>query len=342
MSIPQPIQTRIKLLFTEKGVDVTKDITPDLLSFSYEDKENNEADEITIRLKDESGKWAGLWKPDGGETVKAYILPGTIQKATGTLYCGKFYVDEVTISGSPRTCEIRAVSIPLNVPIRRKMKTKAWEKKDLKGIAEEIAKNHGLSLVWESEINPEYDRQEQSRQSDLNFLSKLCEEAGCSVKITDKKLVVFDQSAYEKKKPIKTLSLGVSAIKSSWSFSLSQSETYRSCVIKYRDPKTRKVNSYTYTDPLADENGQEYSMKIRARSIDEAKQLARAKLRKLNLRKVTGSLTVIGDIELLAGMVIHCKGFGSIDGNFIIERASHTVSNGYTTSVDLRRVNSSF
>jgi phage protein D len=341
MAISQPMQTRLKILFTEKGIDVTKDITADLISFSYEDKENLEADEITIRLKDESGKWAGNWRPDGGETIKAYLLPGDTQQATGRLYCGKFYVADITISGAPRTCEIKAVSIPLNTPIRRRLRTKAWEKKDLQGIAAEIAKNHNLSLVWESEINPEYDRQEQSRASDLNFLLRLCEEAGCSVKVTDKKLVVFDQSVYEKKTPIKTLTLGRDYIES-WSFSFSQDDTYKSCVIKYRDPKTRELNTFTYTDPEADENGQEYSMKIRAQSIDEAKRLAKAKLRKLQLRKVTGSLTVVGDHELLAGSVIRCKGFGSIDGNFIIEKANHIVSNGYTTSVDLRRVNSNF
>ena len=341
MAIQQPMQTRLRLLFSERGVDVTEDIAPDLLSFSYEDKENNEADEISITLKDEGGKWAGNWRPDGGETIKAYILPGTIKKVTARLYCGKFYVDAIDINGAPRTCGIKAVSIPLNTPLRRKLKTRAWERKDLKGIATEIAKGGGLALLWDSEINPEFDRQEQSRESDLKFLSRLCEEAGCSIKITDKKLVIFDQSIYEKKKPIKTIRHGVSDL-ISWSFSASQSETYKSCVIKYYDPKTRTVNKYTYVDPLGEENGQEYSMKIRATSIDEAKRLTKAKLRKLNLRKVTGSLTLVGDIELLAGSVICCKGFGSIDGNFIIEKATHSVSNGYTTVVNLRRVNSNY
>lgn len=341
-NLPQPIQTRLKLLFGKSGVDVTEDMTPDIKSFSYDDKESNEADEISITLKDTDGKWAGSWTPDGGEVVKAYILPGTTQKATGRLYCGKFYVDDIDINISPREVTIKAVSIPLNTTIRRKLKSKAWEAKDLKGIAREIANNAGLKLLFDCESNPQYDRQDQSRESDLKFLSKLCEDAGISIKVTDTQLVLFDQSHYEKKKPIKTLELNKSNILSG-NFSAAQSETYKSCVIKYRDPQTRVVHNYTYVDPIADENGQEYSMKARASSLDEAKRLAKAKLRKLNCRKITGNMTVIGDIDLIAGVVIECKGIGKkFNGRYIIETANHTVSGGYTTSLSLRKVNSNY
>ena len=128
-----PIQTYLRLLFTEAGTSVTQDILPDLLSFSYDDKETNEADEISITLKDPTGKWASKWKPDGGEVVRAYIASGTVDGKKGReLFCGKFFVDSLRTSGSPRVFEMRAVSIPMNTPIRRKMITKAWEKKTLR------------------------------------------------------------------------------------------------------------------------------------------------------------------------------------------------------------------
>ena len=363
----QPLQTRLKLLFTDGAVNITESLLPDLLSFSYTDNETEEADEISISLKDDTGKWAGRWKPDGGEVVRAYIMPGTVAGASGALYCGKFYVDSLSTAGgtSGRTFEMSAVSIPLNKPIRRKLKTKAWEKKTLKGIAEEIAKSADLKLVYDSSENPSYDRQDQSRESDLKFLLKLCDEAGLSLKLTDEQLVIFDLASYEKKTPIKTIELGVSKGISSWSFASDQSETYRTCIVTYRDPKKKvkgssggynmdleKVKStkenpavltYTYTDPLADENGQEYTMKKRAKSLEEAKRLARAKLRKLNRRHITGSLSVIGDIALVAGVVIECKGFGSFDGKFAITSATHSVSTGgYTTDIELRRVNANY
>ena len=112
-------------------------------------------------------------------------------------------------------------------------------------------------------------------------------------------------------------------------------------------PKKNKVGvdsfTYTATDPEADENGQEFAIKKRAKSLEEAKRLATAKLRILNRRRVTGSMTLIGDVTLVAGVVVKCVGFGSFDGNFIIEEASHSVdSGGYTTSITLRRVNNNY
>lgn len=365
--VAQPLQTRLKLYFTNNAINVTESLLPDLLSFSYDDKETNEADEVSITLKDETGKWADTWKPDGGEVVKAYILPGSVEGATRSLYCGKFFVDTLSVAGgtSGRTFEMRAVSIPLNKPIRKKLKSKAWEKKTLKGIAQEIADASKIKLIFDSSENPSYDRQDQSRESDLKFLSRLCEEAGLSLKLTDEKIVIFDQASYEKKTPIKTIELGLSDIQS-WDFESSQSETYKTCTVTYRDPKKKvkgsaagynmdlekeskkkenaAVLTYTATDPNADENGQEYALKKRAKSLEEAKRLAKAKLRSLNKRRVTGNISLVGDVSLVAGVVIRCKGFGSFDGNFIIEQASHSVDNGggYNTSIALRRVNSNY
>ena len=374
-----PLQTYLRLLFTEAGTSVTQDILPDLLSFSYEDKETNEADEISITLKDPTGKWASKWKPDGGEVVRAYIASGTVDGKKGReLFCGKFFVDSLRTSGSPRVFEMRAVSIPLNTPIRRKMVTKAWEKKTLKGIAEEIANAAKVKLLFDSQDNPSYDRQDQKAESNLKFLSRLCEDAGLSIKVTDSQIVIFDQASYEKKKPVKTLKLGVSDILS-WDFESQQSETYKTCTVSWRDPKKKQkgssggynmdlekgdggddpeydmdlqkvkkkvniaVNTYTYTDPDVEDNGQEYQVKKRAASLDEAKRIAKATLRKLNLRSVTGSLSLVGDTSLVAGVVVELKGFGSFDGRFYIESASHSVStSGYVTSISVRRVNSNY
>ena len=110
----QPIQTRLELSFASK--DVTADLLPDLLAFSYSDKETGEADELTLTMKDETGKWAGSWKPTGGETVEASIISGETDKKGEKLFCGRFYVDSQRVSGPPRVFEISAVSIPLNKP----------------------------------------------------------------------------------------------------------------------------------------------------------------------------------------------------------------------------------
>ena len=284
-------------------------------------------------------------------------------------------------SGSPRICEIRAVSVPLKAPIRRRLVSKAWEKYTLKRIASEIAKKAEISLIFETEEDPEYDRLDQKDESDLAFLTRLCRDAGFSLKVTDDTIVIFDQTRFEKMDPICTLELGKADILS-WDFQNEQSETYKSCVVSWRDikKKIRKsvggynidlekpstnppakynidlekidssnarknpaVNTYVYIDPDADDNGQEYKLKKRVTSRAEAERLAKATLRKLNLRKLTGSMTLVGDTRLVAGVVVEVRGFGSFDGRFFVESATHSVSgSGYTTSINVRRVNNKY
>nr|DAJ39836.1 MAG TPA: tail protein [Caudoviricetes sp.]DAK71834.1 MAG TPA: tail protein [Caudoviricetes sp.] len=372
-----PRETKLTLLFTESKTDATNDVMPDLLSFSYDDREADQADEISLTVKDEKGKWAGSWKPDGGETIRAYIKGSTCPK----LFCGKFYVDSMRVSGSPRVCEIRAVSIPLKAPIRRRLVTKAWENYTLKGILKEIAAKAEIYFYFEVEEDPEYDRLDQKEESDLAFLSRLCQDAGLSIKVTDDTIVIFDQSRYEKMEPVCEVELGVSDVLS-WDFQTTQSDTYKSCVVSWRDIKKKKrksaggynldlekpsdkppakhnidlekiddsnasknpaVNTYVYVDPNADANGQEYKLKRRVTSRAEAERVAKATLRRLNLRSVTGSMTLVGDTRLVAGIVIEVKGFGSFDGNFFIESASHSMSeSGYVTTINVRRVNNKY
>lgn len=374
-----PKKTFLRILFTASGTDVTQDILPDLLSFSYEDKETGEADELRLTLKDETGKWASSWKPRGGEIVDAYLAAGEVTDGRGEeLFCGRFYVDRLSVSGSPRIFDMDAVSTPLKHPIRRRLVTKAWESRSLKMIAQEIATENDLQLFYDVTEDPQYDRRDQKAESNLKFLNRLCEDEGFSIKVTADRIVIFDQASYEKKTPIKTLTLGSSDI-ISWSFESQQSETYKTCTVAWRDPKKKTrssaggynldlekpgseppaynmdlekidraqqnpaVNYYSYTDPTVGEEGQEYKLKKRVTSKAEAERLAKATLRKLNLRSVTGSMTVVGDPSLLAGCVVEVRNVGSFDGNFIITQASHNVSSGgYTTTINLRRVNANY
>ena len=84
------------------------------------------------------------------------------------------------------------------------MKSRAWEKQNISAIAKKIADAAKLELFFDSDDDPVFDRQDQSRESDLKFLSRLCSENGLSVKVTDTQLVVFSKEKYEKKDPVAT------------------------------------------------------------------------------------------------------------------------------------------
>ncbi|HHU7907749.1 TPA: late control D family protein, partial [Escherichia coli] len=62
-------------------------------------------------------------------------------------------------------------------------------------------------------------------------------------------------------------------------------------------------------------------------------------LRLKNRYQNTGSLVLVGDTRLVAGVTINLEGFGSFSGKYLISKAVHSIgTSGYTTSIDVRRV----
>lgn len=112
----------------------------------------------------------------------------------------------------------------------------------LKSIAAEIAKRAGFSLMYEAHNNPKYDRQDQTDVSDLSFLNDLCKQEGIALKVTGKKLVLFDEYVYEQKPPALTIERGVSDI-ISYGFTFStQDVAYAGCEVSYQ-PAAKKSTS---------------------------------------------------------------------------------------------------
>ena len=222
--------------------DASEQVAKDLLSFSYTDKETDEAEEVTITLKDETGKWRNNWAPKMNAKLKCDIV--TLEPKD-LLKCGRFHVDSRRISGAPSVYDLRATSIPPDSPIRRKAKEKTWQKQSLKQIAQAIAGENGLSLLWDCADGVGTEPREQAdqkRESDLVFLQKLCKEEGANLKLTDGKLVIFDQKSYEKKDPVMTVTLGSSDVLK-WEFSQELSDAYKSVTVTYRDP-AKKVKGH--------------------------------------------------------------------------------------------------
>lgn len=85
------------------------------------------------------------------------------------LDCGTFEIDSVDVSGPPWKCTLKSTSIPYTSTLRIQKKSRNWEKISLKAIADQIAKEAGMKLLYESSDNPQYDKKEQVQQSDIRF-----------------------------------------------------------------------------------------------------------------------------------------------------------------------------
>tara|TARA_Y100001001_G_scaffold59284_1_gene56094 strand:- start:5670 stop:6665 length:996 start_codon:yes stop_codon:yes gene_type:complete len=323
-------RTRIKLVYND--ADISRDISPDLLSFDYTDKESGEADDLSVTLKNNHGLWTGDWYPGKGDTLKATI----IDEGYGELYCGTFKIDDIESSGPPEKVVIKGVSVPLDESIRRKDKSKTWEDTTLSSIANEIGSTGGLQVLYDADSDPAFSRLAQNEEPDLAFLNRISSDEGFSLKVTDNKLVVFEQSKYESMSAVIKLTKGVDNIES-YRFNSQAFDLYKSCTVNYYNSEEEKQLSYTYTAPNVDEGMEANVVKV-ADSLAEAERWAKAELRKRNKHEVTGSLTITGRTDIVAGMNIKVAGFGKYDGTYMVEEAGHSVGSGYRVALKLRRV----
>jgi len=327
------------------GVDISADINKYLLQMTYTDHEEDKTDDLQISLDDREGIWLTEWL-NSGETKGAELSAVIIQKnfeSDGNdrvLDCGKFNIDSLDGSGPPAAVAIKATSLPFTSAARTATHTKPWENIKLSVIAGDIAGKSGLTLMYESALDPLYTRREQVEQSDIAFLQGLCKDAGISLKVTNGFMVLFDAADYEQKGAVREIKRGVADVLN-YRFGTGTNDTrYKSCHVSYTDPTTGQTFEGTYT-PRTPPEGAEQTLKIneKVKSNDEAKQLAKKRLRQKNKNEFQAEFTLVGDVRLVAGVTVKVIGWGMFDGKYIIETATHSVNaSGYTLQVKLRRV----
>ncbi|WMI72134.1 contractile injection system protein, VgrG/Pvc8 family [Aminobacterium sp. MB27-C1] len=322
------------------GVDISRDIHSFLLDFSFTDNGHGKSDDLQITLEDKDGLWRGPWFPSKGAKIKAAIVTKNFSGdgQSITLPCGTFSIDEIDVSGSPGTCQIKGVSALVSSDIRREKKTRAWENISLSAIANDIAKHGGMKLFWEVASDPLYERRDQNEESDMEFLKRMCEDAGVCLKIANEKIIIFDEADYESKAAVCTIASDSSLL--SWSFTSQAEATYRACRVKWHDAVTKTDIDYTYEPPNAPKVGHTLMVNERVENIAEAITLAKKKLRLQNKNEVTGDISVLGNVNLSAGLNVEISGFGVFDAKYAIDTASHSYSqgSGYVTRLSLHRV----
>lgn len=329
-----------------EGVDITDDIIPYLLSLDYTDSEEDESDSLSIKLQDRAGLWLEDWLNEAVEgaaacrlTMSATIIPRDWYGNEGALPTGNFELDSVEAAGPPSVVTIKGSSLPYGSSVRQTKKSKAWENYTLSRIAKEIASNAGFGCLYEAKSDPLYEREEQTKKSDITFLSELCHDAGISLKCTDGKLVLFDQSVYEAMEPVTTIKRGGGTY-TDYSLSTDSAETqYGSCRVSYTDPATGKcIEGTAESDDDNADSEQVLEITAKVTSIGEAEALAEKQLRLHNKYTRTASFTLPGNTGLVAGITVQLEDFGGWNGKYMIKQATHSVSGGYTTKIDLRKV----
>lgn len=293
----------------------------------------------------ENSSESGGEKSGGASILGAEIAAVIVQTNWETdgkdkvLDCGIFEIDSLDCSGPPGQATIKATSLPHTCTVRNEQKSRGWENIKLSAIANEIAQKNNMKCMFESTFDPFYTRREQVQISDIVFLQGLCKDAGISLKVSARYIILFDEADYEQKESVRKIKRGEADI-TSYRFGTSANDcNYSKCHVSYTNPQTNETIEYTYTPRTSDTGGQTLEINEKVNTREEARQLAMKRLRQKNKSEFSAEFSLVGDTSLVAGVNIEVEDFGMFDGKYIIETATHNVTgSGYTTQIKLRRV----
>ena len=320
-----------------EGKNISKDIAPYLLNFTYADNAADKADDISFSLEDRDRLWINDWFPAKGDKVKAEIKLYNWEEEDGEnlLPCGTFEVDEISCSGAPNTVTIKAISTLISKPMRQEKHTQAWENTRLSTIAKDFANKNGLKLFWDCSEDPYFERRDQAEKSDLDFLAELGRDYGIKTKVTDTQLVLYSAEEYETKEPVAELKFGDKKLLS-WSFTSKSAGTYKAARLQYHDAvKDENIDVEEESEDDIEGTGRILEINQRADSIADAKKIAQEKLKNANQCEITANINLMGDLRFVGGSNIKISDFGMFDGDYVIEKATHTISGNYTTKLEL-------
>lgn len=324
---------------TYEKTTITEDLKPYLKGWSYTDNLSGQADELQITIMDKSQLWSGDWFPDEGAKITATIKRRNWNDddKEDELPLGGMEIDEIDTRYPPSEVTIKALSMPQSSTLKGQNKNQAWEKTKLSVVARDIATGAGLTLYYDVADDPEYDRIEQTDETDLHFIMRLCRDAGLAFKVSDLQLVIFDEAVFEQAAPMLTIDRLKWPIKK-WNGRATLHDTYKACRLKYRSPKGRKNYDYTFTPKNPPNTERVLILRERFDNLGEAERKAKKSLREKNSKAWQISITITASLKVYAGMVITLKNFGKFDGNWLIKQVVHNQSgSGTEVSLDMRR-----
>jgi phage protein D len=319
---------------TWSGRDVSKDVSPYLLNLSYTDHLHGKSDEIQMTFEDRDDRWKASWYPTKGDKVAVKI--GIKEDNEKWLNTGTFQIDEIEFSGPPDTINVKGLSTYVTEAFRQK-RTHAWENVNLSRVILDIARRNKLKP--QIKINPEIrlKRLDQKDESDLGFIKGVCEKYGYNVKVDAERLICVKPDELEESEPVYVMRRGNYNI-ISYRFSTKTCEIYKACEVRYWDPASKKEFRHTETAKKV-VSGSVLKISERCENKQQAIERAKAELKRKNKFECESEITVMGEPYLAAGATLLVEGFASLDGQYLIEEAVHTLSkgSGYTTSCKIRR-----
>jgi phage protein D len=331
---------RVRATIAYNGSDITRDIAPYLLGVTYTDHAGAQADELTLELSDISELWGGQWEPEETDTIDVSLVAYDWEQAGQRLQypCGVHQVAGSTLQAPGRSWSLTLLSAAITAGARRQRKFKSWEKLTLRSIAQDVATGAGLTLLYDTTINPRCERADQQHMSDLAFLQELAGQSGIRVKVTPGKLILFDEATYEQKPPAFTMTPGQELI--DWSFTRNYAEVYRSCVVTYHHAAKGSSGyraEFTPTNPPPVKDILYINERVESKAA--AERLARSRLREKNRLGLTAHFVMPFNPHIAGAVTGRAQGWGEKrDGIYFVTQVTHALStSGARSTVEMHR-----
>ena len=179
--------------------DITADVAPYLISFSYTDYLEGQSDELQVEFEDTDGRWLRNWYPEQGDALSL----GLGDQFTGLVSFGKFEIAEIEYNHPPSTVSLKALSTGITKSSRT-LRGKAYENTTLASIVRQVAGRLKLEVTGTVKNIP-IKRVTQYQERDIEFLARLAQEYGHSFKIVGNKLVFTDNAELKQRPAVAVL-----------------------------------------------------------------------------------------------------------------------------------------
>lgn len=323
---------RIRRAYAEiiyKGKNISKDLQIYLSSLTITDNLSDKLDDLEIKLRSDNLRFL---QPEWALKLKEKLTVTLItedfeneNEGKRQLPCGTFYIDDRSFSAN--YISIKAVSAPAENILDQK-NSKHWENITLKALGEEFAKKHKLEFQYLAE-DVKLTSVDQDKETDLSFLKKIAEKEGVSVKLSFNKLILLDRTKLEEKMSSRIINLLSQEISEDWSFREKTKDVYDKCEVTYFDLNScsKETVIYSKEGKESEKKRGEKILKINYKnSSGDLKKLAMKKLKQANRGEIEFNFSIIGDLQITAGVVFELINAGIFNGKYMIEKVTRTLS----------------
>lgn len=321
------------------GKNVNTSLADYLKSVSYEDVASGNSDSISITLQNIDQKWMNQWYPTKGDKIAGSITFKDWDKAgeDKQVNCGTFVLDEIKFSGGPLEISIGGLAIPASESFKTRERTKTWKNVTIQKIGQEIAGRYHLGLSY-SGPGIIIASIEQTDKADCAFLYEVCQKYGLSMKVYGDKIIIYDQTAQEKKSAKATLRRE-SFVDDDWQYVDALEGTYTGARISYKSGKDNEEVS-VYLGLKAENASGSRVLNITETAEDQntAYYMAAAKVNKSNEQATTLTGKIWANPKICAGICVTISGMGKADGKYFVDKSTTEVSDsGTTQSLELHK-----